>query len=56
MGVLELDKSLTVGEAFDNYKYFFNVKWEAFTTENEHKVVQVTVTLDLDKYPLGQNL
>jgi len=53
-GILELDKSLTVGEAFENYKYFTDVKWEAFKTENGRRVVQVAGTLDLNKYPLGK--
>jgi hypothetical protein len=52
-GILELDKSLTVGEAFENYKYFSDVKWEAFKTDNGRRVVQVTGILDLDKYPEG---
>lgn len=54
-GVLDLDKSLTVGEAFENYKYFTEVSWEAFKTENGRRVVQVTGTLDLEKYPLGKS-
>ncbi len=53
-GVLEFDQSLTVGEAFENYKYFKKVKWEAFKTENGRRVVQVTGSLDLEKYPLGR--
>lgn len=51
-GILEFDKSITVGEAFDNYKYFKNVKWEAFTSENGRRVVQVTGELDIDKLPI----
>ena len=50
-GILEFDKSITVGEAFDNYKYFKNVKWEAFTSENGRRVVQVTGELDIDRMP-----
>jgi hypothetical protein len=52
-GMLEFDKSLTVGEAFDNYKYFKKVNWESFTTENGREVVQVTGDLDLDLHPQG---
>jgi hypothetical protein len=55
-GVLKFDKSLTVGQAFDNYKYFDNVDWESFTTENGREVVQVTGNIDLDKYPLGKEI
>ena len=50
-GILDFDKSITVGEAFDNYKYFKNVKWEAFTSENGRRVVQVTGELDIDRMP-----
>ena len=50
-GGLAIDKSLTVGEAFDNYKYFKNVRWEAFTSENGRRVVQVTGELDIDRMP-----
>lgn len=45
-GVLNFDKSLTVGEAFDNYKYCKNVKWESFTTDNGREIVQVTCDYD----------
>jgi len=29
-GTLNFDNSITVGEAFDNYKYFRKTKWEEF--------------------------
>lgn len=45
-GILEFDKSLTIGQAFDNYKYFKNTKWELITTNNGKKVVQVTGSFD----------
>ena len=46
-GVLNFDKSLTVGEAFDNYKYCKDVKWESFKTDNGRNIVQVTCDYDL---------
>ena len=46
-GVLNFDKSLTVGDAFDNYKYCKSVKWESFETENGRDVVQVTCDYDI---------
>ncbi len=49
-GVLEFDKSLTVGQAFDNYKYFKETKWEVITTENGKKIVQVTGDFDVSKF------
>lgn len=47
-GVLGIDDSITVGEAIDNYKYFKDVKWESFKTENGRRVVQVTGNLNLN--------
>ena len=47
-GVLKFDKTLTVGEAFDNYKYCKNVKWESFTTDNGREIVQVTCDYDFN--------
>ena len=45
-GILELDKSLTIGQAIDNYKYFKNTKWEIITTDNGKKVAQITGNFD----------
>jgi len=36
---LEIDKSLTVGQAVDKYKYFSKVRWEAKKTENGKRLV-----------------
>jgi len=54
-GILEFDKSLTVGEAFDNYKYFETVTWDAFVTENGREVVEAVGRVNLDKHPNGKN-
>lgn len=54
-GTLQFDKSLTVGQAIDNYKYFKKTKWETLTTENGKKVVQVTGQIALDKHPSIKN-
>lgn len=54
-GTLEFDKSLTVGQALDNYKYFTKTKWEAITTENGKKVVQVIGQIALDNHPSIKN-
>lgn len=53
-GTLEFDKSLTVGQAFDNYKYFKSVDWEEITTDNGKKVVQVSAMVDFDAHPSGE--
>lgn len=40
-GTLEFDKSITVGQAFDKYKYFSSTKWRSFSTDNGKKIVEV---------------
>ena len=40
-GVLDYDKSITVGEAFNNWKVCKeNIEWEAFQTDNKRRIVQ----------------
>jgi hypothetical protein len=41
-GTLNFDNSITVGEAFDRYKYFSDTDWTDFKTSNGRKIVQVT--------------
>ncbi len=43
-GTLEFDKSITVGQAFDKYKYFSSTKWKSFSTDNGRKIVEVQGT------------
>lgn len=50
-GVLELDKSLTVGQAIGNYKYFKKAEWKALTTDNGRKIVEVDGDIDIEKHP-----
>jgi hypothetical protein len=40
-GTLDFDKSITVGQAFDKYKYFSSTKWKSFSTDNGKKIVEV---------------
>lgn len=40
-GILDFDKSVTVGNAIDGYKYFENVTWNTFKTDQGRVVVQV---------------
>lgn len=39
-GTLAVDTSITVGNAFDNYKYFDKTKWTDLKTANGRKIVQ----------------
>lgn len=50
-GMLEMDKSLTVGKAIDNYKFFKKTDWELITTDNGRKIVTVVASIDTDKHP-----
>jgi len=48
-GILEYDKSLTVGEAFDNWKACQNnTSWTSFQTDNKRKIVQFTCDAYVD--------
>ncbi len=46
-GVLDFDKTLTIGQAFDNYKYCKNVNWKSAKTDNGRDFVQVTCDYDI---------
>lgn len=48
-GILDLDKSLTVGEAFENYKYFKKVKWDNFKSDDKRDMVEVMAEYDIEK-------
>lgn len=39
-GIMEMDKSVTVGDAFDNYKYFKSVKWESLEDDQGRTIVE----------------
>ena len=48
-GTLRFDKSLKLGQAIDNYKYFKNVKWSSITSDNGKRIVSVIADIDMDK-------
>jgi hypothetical protein len=48
-GVLELDKSTTVGRAFDGFRYFSTKTWTPTISENGRKLVEAIGTVDLSK-------
>jgi len=48
-GVLELDKSTTVGKAFDNYSCFKKTSWSEIKTKQGQVVVEFNGILDLTK-------
>jgi hypothetical protein len=47
--VLQLDKSIRIGQAFDGYKFFRRTTWSSGQTENGRTIVNVVGPLDLAK-------
>jgi hypothetical protein len=47
---LDLDKSATIGNVFDNYKYFKSVSWEASEDDQKRNIVTFSGKYDLDKF------
>lgn len=46
-GYLEFDKSITVGQAFDGYKYFKSKKWISYKTDQGRRVVEFSGAVDM---------
>ncbi len=46
---LDIDKSVTIGNAFDNYKYFKSVSWQASEDDQKRQLVTVKGEYDLNK-------
>jgi len=40
--VMNFDKSITIGQAFDNWNSCKNKKWNEFTTNNQKQIVEFT--------------
>jgi len=49
-GTLEVDKSVTVGNALDGYKYFADKKWTSFEDDQKRTIVQFEATFAQEKY------
>jgi len=50
-GTLALDKGITVGQAFQNYKYFKSVEWKKLTLDNGRTIVEADAALDPSRMP-----
>lgn len=50
-----LDESITLGQAFDNYKFFKNTSWHSFTDEQGREVVEFVGEFDREKFSYIQN-
>ena len=55
-GVLEADKTTTVGEALDKYSFFRSCKWESDKTENGAEFVNAIGELDIKKLSLADRI
>ena len=49
-GTLEFDNSVTVGDAFDGYKYIKNPTWTTFQTDQGRTIVQMSAGVDPKDY------
>ena len=54
-GTLPYDKSITIGDAFNNFRYFESKKWKAHQDENKRRLVTFIGALDLGKLKYYNN-
>jgi hypothetical protein len=47
-GYLGNEKSITVGQIFDKYKYFKSTSWKALKSERGQRIVEFTGEIDLN--------
>ena len=47
-GILRIDKSVTVGNAIDNYKYFSSTSWKEFEDDQKRNVVEFNGKIKTD--------
>ena len=48
-GTLDIDKSITVGKAFENYSYFKKTLWSHYTDKQGRDIVQADAEFDIPK-------
>ena len=53
-GVLEFDKSVTVGDAFSGYKYFSDSTWKTIKTEQNRTIVEFRAKVPIEQYKDAQ--
>ncbi len=49
-GVLEMDSSVTVGDAFGGYHYFDATQWETFQDPQNRQIVEFNATFEYDQF------
>ncbi len=47
-GTFYFNKSINIGQALDNYKYFNKVKWSSMKTDNGMRIVDVVADFDME--------
>jgi len=52
-GYLDIDRGISVGEAFDNYRCFKKVTWKSFKEKNGRTLVEATGKLNLEALDTG---
>ena len=55
-GRLQLDESITLGDAFDNYQYFTSTEWESFKDSQGRDIVQVTGKIDMSSMFISESV
>ena len=50
-----IDDSITLGDAFDKYKFFKSTKWESFEDDQGRKVVEFVGEFEMEKFLFVQN-
>lgn len=49
-GTLQIDSSVTVGDALNGYQYFDDHEWKSFEDPQKRQIVEFNGTLDFDKF------
>ena len=47
-GTLDIDKSVSIGNAFEGYKYFYDKRWKTFADPQQRTIVEFSSALRLD--------
>jgi len=55
-GYLDYDKSISVGQAFDGYKYFSSKNWKTLKTEQGRRVVEFNGIMDMNNPDIKERI
>ena len=54
-GTLDIDKSVSIGNAFEGYKYFSDKRWKTFVDQQKRTIVEFSADLRLDMQDIERN-